>query len=46
MTDPTCMGVLRSFQAEAVRLEDASFTLKVDLLKNEVMETLLYGCVT
>ena len=27
-------------------MEDALFTLKVRLLKTEVMETLLYGCVT
>ena len=27
-------------------MEDAPFVLKVRLLKTEVMETLLYGCVT
>ena len=27
-------------------MEDAQFTLKVRMLKAEVMETLLYGCVT
>ena len=26
-------------------MEDASFTLKVRLLRTEVMDTLLYGCV-
>ena len=27
-------------------MEDAPFTLKVCMLKTEVMETLLYGCMT
>ena len=34
------------FKRELYDMEDAPFTLKVRMLKAEVMETLLYGCVT
>ena len=34
------------FKQELYDMEDAPFTLKVRMLKAEVMETLLYGCVT
>ena len=34
------------FKREVYDMEDAPFLLKVRLLKTEVMETLLYGCVT
>ena len=34
------------FKRELYDMEDAPFTLKVCTLKAEVMETLLYGCVT
>ena len=34
------------FKRELYDMEDAPFTLKVCMLKAEVMETLLYGCVT
>ena len=34
------------FKRELYDMEDATFTLKVRMLKAEVMETLLYGCVT
>ena len=34
------------FKLELHDLETASFALKVSMLKSEVMETLLYGCVT
>ena len=34
------------FKRELYDMEDALFTLKVRMLKAEVMETLLYGCVT
>ena len=34
------------FKQELYNMEDAPFTLKVRMLKAEVMETLLYGCVT
>ena len=34
------------FNRELYDMEDAPFVLKVRLLKTEVMETLLYGCVT
>ena len=34
------------FKRELYDMEDAPFTLKVRMLKAEVMETLLYGCVS
>ena len=34
------------FKRELCDMEDAPFTLKVHMRKAEVMETLLYGCVT
>ena len=34
------------FKRELYDMEDAPFTLKVRKRKAEVMETLLYGCVT
>ena len=34
------------FKRELRNMEAAPFTLKVRMLKAEVMETLLYGCVT
>ena len=34
------------FKRALYDMEDAPFTLKVRMLKAEVMETLLYGCVT
>ena len=34
------------FKRELYDMEDAPFTLKVRMLKAEVIETLLYGCVT
>ena len=34
------------FKRELYDIEDAPFMLKVRLLQTEVMETLLYGCVT
>ena len=34
------------FKREQDYMEDAPFTLQIRLLKAEVMETLLYGCVT
>ena len=34
------------FKRELHNMEAAPFTLKVRMLKAEVMETLLYGCVT
>ena len=34
------------FYRELYHMEDAPSTLKVRLLKTEVMETLLYGCMT
>ena len=36
----------KRFKRELYDLEAAPFTLKVRMLKAEVMETLLYGCVT
>ena len=38
--------MLRRFKVELYDMEDAPFVFKVRLLKTEVMETLLYGCVT
>ena len=40
------MGMVRSVQTELYDMEDAPITLKVRMLKAEVMETLGYGCVT
>ena len=34
------------FKLELYGMETASFTLKVRMLKSEVMESLMYGCVT
>ena len=46
-TDPTRMGICYNrFKRELYDMEDAPLTLKVRMLKAEVMETLLYGCVT
>ena len=38
--------MLRSFQARAVRVQDASFTCNKRLLQTELMETLSVMCVT
>ena len=40
------IGAYTVFQRELYDMEAAPFTLKLRMLKAEVMETLLYGCVT
>ena len=40
------MGMLQSIQAGAIRFGGCSVALELRMLKAEVMETLLYGCVT
>ena len=40
------MGMLQSIQAGTVRYGGCPVRLKLRMLKAEVIETLLYGCVT
>ena len=44
--DRLALACYSRFKRELYDMEDAPFTLKVRMLKAEVMETLLYGCVT
>ena len=41
-----CMACYSRFRRELYDMEAAPFALKLCMLKAEVMETLLYGCVT